>query len=390
MIEDKKRVLFIAPQPFFQWRGSPIRVGFNVQALAELGYDVDLLVMPVGEDRAIPGVKIVRVPNVFRVKNMAIGPSCVKAVYDVFLFFTAWKLARKNRYAVIHGVEDAGPIAVTIAKWTGAKAIFEKHSDPGSYKKGAVKSLIMALYAQVEKFSIRHADSVIGTGPGLVEQARAVGSDTPVYHIFDIPSSLAEAVPERVLAIRQSLLQWPDELLVMYVGSFAVYQGIDLMFRSMPEVIRKSTKARFVVIGGSPGEIAARKAWLGRRNIEENVEFLGMIPPDELPNYLSASDILLSPRIFGTNTPLKLLDYLKAGKAIVAADSTANRLILDEKTAMLVTPLPDEFARCVCRLLDNGVLRGKLGHQGRELLRERYNFNEFKRLLSVCYTALDA
>ena len=55
MIPEMPRVLLISPQPFFQWRGSPLRVRFNAQALAELGYDVDLLVMPVGDDLALPG-----------------------------------------------------------------------------------------------------------------------------------------------------------------------------------------------------------------------------------------------------------------------------------------------------------------------------------------------
>ena len=63
MIPEMPRVLLISPQPFFQWRGSPLRVRFNAQALAELGYDVDLLVMPVGDDLALPGVTIHRAPN---------------------------------------------------------------------------------------------------------------------------------------------------------------------------------------------------------------------------------------------------------------------------------------------------------------------------------------
>ena len=76
------RVLFISPQPFFQWRGSPIRVGFDVRALAGLGYDVDFLTLPVGEEMQIPGVRIVRVPNLFRVAQVPIGPSAVKLAFD--------------------------------------------------------------------------------------------------------------------------------------------------------------------------------------------------------------------------------------------------------------------------------------------------------------------
>ena len=77
------RILLISPQPFFQWRGSPLRVRFNAQALAELGYAVDLLVMPVGADLPLPGVTLHRAANIIRAKNLPIGPSLPKAILDL-------------------------------------------------------------------------------------------------------------------------------------------------------------------------------------------------------------------------------------------------------------------------------------------------------------------
>ena len=122
MSNTPRRILLIAPQPFFQWRGSPIRVSFNAQALAELGYAVDLLVMPVGEDRQLPGVTLHRASNFIRAKNLPIGPSSAKAILDIALYFKASALARRNRYDVIHGIEDAGPIAALLARRHGAKS----------------------------------------------------------------------------------------------------------------------------------------------------------------------------------------------------------------------------------------------------------------------------
>ena len=69
---SKKRILFISPQPFFQWRGSPIRVKYNLQALSDLGYEVDLVTLPFGEDVQIDGVTIHRmspIPGVSRTTN---------------------------------------------------------------------------------------------------------------------------------------------------------------------------------------------------------------------------------------------------------------------------------------------------------------------------------
>lgn len=388
MQDTRKKVLFISSQPFFQWRGSPIRVGFDVQALAESGYDIDLLTLPLGAPREIPGVSILRVGNPFRLKNIAIGPSLSKLFFDVLLFFRGLALARRNYYNVVHGIEDAGLVALTIARLTGAKFVFEKHSDPASYKKKALRNMVMAVYAGVERFMVRRADAVIGTGPGLVAQAKQMSGRGSVHHIFDIPSSLAHAAPEQVRAVRQKLVHTPAEIVVLYVGSFAVYQGIDLMFEAMPLVFRRNTRARWIVIGGSRMEIEQRKAWLMNWNIEERVRFPGKIHPDELPAYLAAADILLSPRISGVNTPLKLLDYCKAGRAIVATDNGANRQILNEDCALFAPPSPEPFADSILRLLEDDELRTRLGKGALRLFKEKYNYDQFKKRLAACYAGL--
>jgi glycosyltransferase involved in cell wall biosynthesis len=380
-----RRVLFIAAMPFFQWRGSPIRVRFDVEALAELGYEVDLLTLPVGEDRKVPGVRVLRAANPFGVTEVPIGPSGRKAFFNLLLLFEALRLASSRRYAVIHAVEEAGVFAWLLARMTGAKAIFEKHSDPASYREGLLRNLVMSAYGQAEKMSIRGAHAVIATGEALCEQVRGVSSRKPVHHIFDIPSSRVEPDPERAAEIRAGLLEHPLERLVLYVGSFAVYQGIDLMFESMPHVLERHPQTRFVIIGGSAAEIEQRRAWLRARGIERSVSFLGTVPPDELPSYLAAADVLLSPRIAGVNTPLKLLDYLKVGRAIVATDNPANRRILDESIAVLAEPRPLEFAEAISRWIADEGGRARMGERGRRRVEERYHFREFRRRLGACY-----
>lgn len=380
-MSEKKRVLFIASQPFFQWRGSPIRLGFDVMALQQNGYDVDFLTLPIGEKRDVPGVRILRAPNLFRAKQIAIGPSPLKLAFDGIFFFQALGLICRHRYAIIHGVEDCGFLAWFLAKLCGAKAIFEKHSDSKSYRKG----LVIQAYAAVERFVIRHVDAVIGTGPGLVEQVREWGKGTPGYHISDIPSSLVEPDEEGVKKARDEMQQAPDDILALYVGSFAVYQGIELLFESMPVALTKEPRLRFIIIGGSDAEIIQWKTWLQARGIEHRVSFIGKRPPDVLPCYLAASDLLLSPRIAGLNTPLKLLDYLKVSRAIVATDHPANRLILDEQTAALAAVNPNDFGQTVALLAQDEPRRTAIAERGRRLVDEHYNFTVFREGLKTCY-----
>jgi glycosyltransferase involved in cell wall biosynthesis len=122
--------------------------------------------------------------------------------------------------------------------------------------------------------------------------------------------------------------------------------------------------------------------------LAERVLFPGHIHPDELPHTLAAADLLLSPRIAGGNTPLKLLDYLKAGRAIVACDNPANRLILDATNSRLTPPNPDAFADGILALAADAPLRERLGAAGRQLHLSTYNYARYKQLLAAAYDQL--
>jgi glycosyltransferase involved in cell wall biosynthesis len=380
-----RKILFICPQPFFQWRGSPIRVKFNLLALTELGYKIDLLTLPIGEDMPFERVRVYRVANPFKVKNIPIGPSLWKIFFDILLIFKGLSLCRKHRYDVIHGVEEGGFIATILAKFFRTKAIFEKHSDPLSYKKGKLRNMFLKAYSSIEVMSVKNAIAVIGTGPGLVDQVNRMKTATRAFNIFDIPSSLNESTVKEVEKIRLELKKASDELLITFVGSFAVYQGVDLLFSAIPEVVRLSDRARFIIIGGNTEEIAEQRLALQKGGVDANVTFLGKIAPDILPDYLAASDILLSPRVSGVNTPLKILDYLKAGRSIVATDLPSNKLLLNDQNAVFSYPDAKSFAAAIVSLITNESKRLRFGENCRQVYERAYTFNHHCERLADCY-----
>lgn len=387
MRQARESILFITPQPFFQWRGSPIRVRFGLQALSELGFHVDLLALPFGQDLEIPDVKIIRVSNPFSLNNIPIGPSPSKAAFDLFLLSKAHALITKNRYDFLHCIEDAGAMGILLRKVHGCPLIYEKHSEPASYSRGWFLKILMHIYGKVEAYVTRNADTVI-TGPDLIENDRAMAPHQRLHSIASIPSTLQEADDKQAGLIRKKLIKRECEFLITYVGSFASYQGIDLIFESMPGVLRDSPFARFIIIGGKEKEIAKRKRWLVAKKISDSVSFLGMIDPDQIPNYLAASDILLSPRVAGKNSSIKLLDYLKAGRPIVATDIPANRALLDESVSVFTQTTSKSFSAGITRLVKSENLRNRLSGNGKKIIAERHSFKAFKRCLKNCYDDL--
>lgn len=381
-----QRILFISPQPFFAWRGSPIRVRFTLETLVRAGYRVDLLTLPFGQPVELPGLRIFRVPGLPWLRDISIGPSPAKIYFDAVLLLAGLWLILTRRYDVVHGFEEGGFIAALLTRLNRRPCIVEKHSDLASHKAGRCLRWILKLYERCEIWAGRRAAGRIGTGPALVEFWETALPGLPASLISDIPSSQEVPSAEVVDQKRKQLCPEVGGLVALYVGSFAAYQGLDLLFAALPQALEESPALRVVVVGGSPAERRIKQESLGVWS--ERVRFLPPVPPAELGAMLQAADILLSPRIAGTNTPLKLLDYLNAGKAILATDHPSNRLILDDSIGLLVPCTPGGIAAGLKQLVDQPGLRESMGLRQRAILGEKYSHRVFETKLLELYAHL--
>ena len=122
------RVLVVAPEPFYEDRGTPIAVRNVLQALSELHYEVDLLTYPVGQPVSIPGLRIFRSPNPFRIRQVPVGFSGRKLLLDATLVPAIWRQLRRVRYSCIHAVEEAAFPAVVLGHLYGIPVIYDMQS----------------------------------------------------------------------------------------------------------------------------------------------------------------------------------------------------------------------------------------------------------------------
>ena len=88
--------------------------------------------------------------------------------------------------------------------------------------------------------------------------------------------------------------------------------------------------------------------------------FTGQQPAKEIPGFVQAADLLVSPRIRGTNTPLKIYSYLRSGKPIVATNLLTHTQVLTPEIAKLVDPKPEPFAAAMIELIDRAEERQRL------------------------------
>jgi glycosyltransferase involved in cell wall biosynthesis len=116
--------------------------------------------------------------------------------------------------------------------------------------------------------------------------------------------------------------------------------------------------------------------------------FTGQQAAREIPAFIGASDILVSPRISGTNTPLKIYSYLRSGKPIVATNLLTHTQVLSAEVARLVEADPDALARAIGALIDAPDERRRLGSAAAALAGARYSREAFVQRTREAYRRL--
>ena len=96
-----------APEPFYEDRGTPIALRYLLRALAEIGYQVDLVTLPIGTDVALPGLRILRLPNPLHIRRVPIGFTWRKLSFDLSMRVELARRLATGAYACVHAVEEA-------------------------------------------------------------------------------------------------------------------------------------------------------------------------------------------------------------------------------------------------------------------------------------------
>jgi len=175
----------------------------------------------------------------------------------------------------------------------------------------------------------------------------------------------------------------------MYVGNLEKYQGIDLLLESFQIASRKIPETNLVIIGGSEKDINYYQTVSSKLGIAEKTVFLGPRPLSDLPNSFAQADILVSPRIKGYNTPMKIYSYLDSGKAVLATRLQTHTQVLDDKIAYLTEANVQAMAEGMIALLEDKGLRERLAKNAKRRVQEEFNLEAFQRKLSKFYKAIE-
>ncbi len=170
-----------------------------------------------------------------------------------------------------------------------------------------------------------------------------------------------------------------EQLTIIHVGSFQPWHSLDLLVQAFAG-IPLTHNARLLLVGDGPScaEIAAL---VHRCGLDDRVTFTGRVPHDEVATLMAKAEVAVMAhrptKAAVSGTPLKLLEYMAAGKAIVAPNlANLAAIVRNGESALLFRPGDaDLLTFSLTELLTNESLRAQLGVNAREIARTQYSWD---------------
>ncbi len=366
-----RRVLIIVenlPVPFDR------RVWQEATALQQAGYQVSII-CPKGKGyerghEVIDGIHIYRHALPIEASG-ALGYAMEYAWALFWESLLAWRVLLSRGFDVIHACNPPDTIFLIggFFKLFGKKFIFDHHDiNPELYEaKFGRRDLFYKLLVALERWTFRTADVSIATNESYKRIAIERGGKRP-EQVFVVRSGpdlrrlkIIPPVPE---------LKKGRRYLVGYVGVMGKQEGIDYLLRAAQHIIRdlKRTDIHFGLVGGGT-ELEEMKAYAQSLGIGDYVTFTGRVPDQQMLEMLNTADVCVNPDVANEmndkSTMNKIMEYMALGKPVVQFDLTEGRYSAREASLYAKKNDERDLARKIIQLLDDPVLRTKMGRFGR-------------------------
>jgi glycosyltransferase involved in cell wall biosynthesis len=382
----RPRVLIVTPQPFYEDRGTPIAVRYVASALGALNVDVHLLAFPVGQDIGMKNVTVHRCANALHIKQVPIGFSMRKLALDAGLWRSFSRLVAHGRFDMVHAVEEAAYMASALCPRLGQRFIYDMASaiPMELIRNSAVKSALLRTPLEAIQRRVMHAASHIICSAGLAGYVRTQARSAHV-HEWQYPA-LSSAVSARDLGSLRSTLQIrPEQRVLLYTGSFAGYQGLDLLLAAFERASREHPELVLVCVGATDAEQARWSTTAPEQSYFQNVRIVPRQPRAQMPLYTELADVLLLPRVGFQNVPLKLYDYMAAGKPIVATRQAGANRLLNEQRAFMCDPSAESMADAISRACSHPAEAARIGSQALHYAEQHFGWHNFVEFIRTIY-----
>lgn len=313
----------------------------------------------------------------------------INAIFNPFFLINSIKSLRKNNFDLIQcEILWSMPTGI-ILKHLYKKPLIFVNENVEYLKFIEMGKIRQAKFVKkLEKFSCKEADLVIA----LSEIDKKNIIDT--YHIL---GNKIEIIPHGVdtdlfkyrfdgrESIRKKYKISEKSLVISFLGKLDYIPNVtaiklisELIY---PEIIKQHPNTTFLIIGQNYESIVNYK--------KDNIIFTGYVPPKELPDYLSASDIFIVPLDSGSGTRLKILEAASCSLPIVSTLKGAEGQNFVHGTEIFLTKEIDRtFINHILELIESEVLRKRLGTNARKKIEAQYSWKKIGEKFEKVYSKL--
>ncbi len=340
------RIAMIGACPYPAPQGSQVFLRDNAQVLQARGHEVHLVVYGHGVGRENGSLRIHRAPTLPGVRKTGAGPSPAKPLLDLLLLRTLRQVVHEEKVQVViaHNYE-----ALLVALAAGHRPIlYHAHNAMSDelpyYFRGAHWAGRLGRW--LDRTFPRRADRVLVPHQRLAGHLIVRGCDHRNVALVPPPVDASRFTPCKTA---------PGVPPILYAGNLDAYQNLGLLFAAMEQVRKVRPDARLMVA-------TAEDVFL------PEAELVPVRGFDALPRLLAQDSVYAVPRVSWSGYPIKLLNAMAAGKAIVACHSAAYPLSHEHNGLIVPDHDVDAFAQALLRLMEDAKLRAELGRNARQTI----------------------
>jgi len=314
-------------------------------------------------------------------------------------------IIQKHRPRLIYQRSGLGSFSgLALSRKFGIPLVLEfNSSDVWTARHWGRKLRFEKLFEKIERRNLQHANLIVVVSNVMKEQLVSSGIDAAKilvnFNGVDPEIYCCQEAESASRDLKLSLGIDESRIVVGFVGTFGAWHGAEILATAVKRVMEQNKNVHFLLVGDGK-HMPEVKSIIARDGVADHVTLTGLVPPKETPRYLGICDILASPHVpnpdgspfFGS--PIKLFEYMAAGKAIVASslgqigDVLNNSLRVPvhtalapahwhDKLAVLVTPgNVEELANAILFLARNSEIRKALGENARKEMLAKYTWQQ--------------
>jgi glycosyltransferase involved in cell wall biosynthesis len=384
-------VAVVAACPFPANHGTPASIREMSEALARRGHRVHVVTYPMHQPLSVEGVTVHRVGRFLRSRPIAVGPTFYKPLLDLLMIRSLVRCIRREKLDVIHAHNYEGALIGYAAKrLTGRpllyNAVCTMEDELPAYGFIRPKALASGLARLLDTYVPRGADQVTVVSKELHVFLAARGVDPRRITVVPAgvyPEMFDDSDP-RLVRDRFGLNGAP---VVMYTGSLDPLQRVDYLLRAMVAVWEKIPEARLVmnVNIGSEADFARVAAQIRELGIGRRIAMVRSARLEELPAYLAAADVTVSPRPACPGFPVKLLNYMAARKPIVTFEGSAKGLRHLDTAYLAKDHDWGNLAQGIVTLLEDRAMAEAMGERARAAIVGRLDWPSLAERIEEVY-----